>query len=173
MDDEFPTLPALKSLGDLADMRPTIVIDSREQMPLTFNRLESTRGTLTTGDYSFIGGQEIFAIERKSIPDLVGCCCGENRERFARELHRLRGFQFKRLVIVGHVLEIEQHTYRSRLAPKTILHTLSAFEVRYDCPVIWATTPEDAAVRIQDWVWWFSREIVQNANALRREGMAQ
>jgi DNA excision repair protein ERCC-4 len=76
-----------------------VVFDSREQDPLIFQNLTSVRGTLYTGDYSILGLEELIAVERKTIPDLVSCCMGENRERFERELHRLRGFRFKRLLI--------------------------------------------------------------------------
>lgn len=129
-------LPALKSLGELAGVSPTIVIDSREQSPLVFGRLESVRGTLYSGDYSVRGLEELFAVERKSVVDLVGCCMGENRTRFERELHRLRGYRFKRLLIVGTELEIQQANYRSHITPKAVMATLGAFEARYDCPVV-------------------------------------
>ena len=78
------------------------------------------RGTLYTGDYSILGLEELIAIERKSIADLVACCMGENRERFERELHRLRGFRFKRLLILGSRGEIELQRYYSRIAPKAV-----------------------------------------------------
>jgi hypothetical protein len=39
-------LPAFRSLGELADRAPVIVIDTREQEPLAFERLTSVRGTL-------------------------------------------------------------------------------------------------------------------------------
>jgi hypothetical protein len=45
-------------------------------------------------------------VERKSIGDVVACCVGQSRERFERELHRLRGFRFKRLLVVGNEAEI-------------------------------------------------------------------
>src|SRR5258708_348192 len=93
------SLPALRKLGDLAGSAPVIVVDTREQNPLTFERLESRAGTLQTGDYSVAGLEELFAVERKTVPDLVSCCMRSNRERFERELHRLRGFKFKPLVI--------------------------------------------------------------------------
>jgi ERCC4-type nuclease len=57
--------------------------------------MESRVGTLVSGNYSAADLENIFAIERKSISDLVGCCMGESRERLERELHRLRGFHFK------------------------------------------------------------------------------
>jgi hypothetical protein len=63
----FPALPALRSLGRLADLRPVIVADSREQEPLTFTRLQSVRGTLYSGDYSVQGLESKFAVERKSL----------------------------------------------------------------------------------------------------------
>jgi hypothetical protein len=46
----------------------TIVIDSREQTPLVFTRFASVTGTLTTGDYSVVGLEELFAIEWYSDP---------------------------------------------------------------------------------------------------------
>ena len=70
-------LPALRSLGELADRAPVIVVDTREQEPLVFERLTSVRGTLKTGDYSVAGLQDLFSIERKTVADLVGCCMGD------------------------------------------------------------------------------------------------
>jgi hypothetical protein len=94
-------LPALRSLGELADRASVIVVDTREQDPLVFERLASMRGTLQTGDYSVVGLQDLFSIERKTVSDLVGCCMRQNLERFERELHRLRGYRVKRLLVVG------------------------------------------------------------------------
>lgn len=165
---ELPTLPALRSLGRLADLRPTIVVDSREQTPLIFRRLPSVVGGLTSGDYSVRGLEDLFAVERKSIPDLVGCCVGENRERFERELHRLRGCRFKRLLVVGRREDIEAGAYRSRIAPEAVLHSLAAWEVRFDVPVVFCPTPEAAARQVESWAFWFSREVVQGANDLLR-----
>jgi hypothetical protein len=104
--------------GELADRAPVIVIDTREQEPLAFERLASVRGTLQTGDYSVAGLQDLFSIERKTVSDLVGCCMGENRDRFERELHRLRGYRFKRLLVVGSEAEILAGQYHSNIKPK-------------------------------------------------------
>jgi DNA excision repair protein ERCC-4 len=161
-------LPALRGLGTLADHKPVIVIDSRERQPLSFPRLQATRGTLLTGDYSVLGLQELFVIERKSISDLVGCCVGQNRERFERELHRLRGFRFKRLLIVGVEAEIFEGDYRSNVKPEAVLGTLHAFEVRYDIPVVFCPTPEHAARQIERWAFYFAREMVSVVNGLWR-----
>lgn len=145
---------------------PILIVDTREQMPLVFARLPSQRGTLTTGDYSFAGGEELFAVERKSIADLAGCCAGTNRERFARELHRLRGYRFKRLLIIGTVAEIERGEYRSNIRPASILATLAAIEARYDLPVVFAASPTDAAALVESWACWFAREITNAAKSI-------
>src|SRR5260370_22642077 len=110
-------LPALRSLGELADLEPGIVVDTREQAPLPFARLKTQAGTLATGDYSVAGVESLFAVERKSISDLVGCCMGQNRDRFERELHRLRGFRFRRLLIIGTEAQIQEGKYCSSIKP--------------------------------------------------------
>jgi len=66
-----------RSLGDLADASPVVLIDSREQTPLHFEHLESRLATLQSGDYSVLGVQESFAVERKTTQDLVACCIGD------------------------------------------------------------------------------------------------
>ena len=147
-------------------MRPVIVIDSREQQPFTFTRLEAVRGTLTSGDYSFAGGEQVFAVERKSLDDLTGCCTGE-RERFERELHRLRGFRFARLLIVGTPEQIQRQEYKSNVTPKAVLHSLAAWEARF-IPVVFSPTPAGAARQVETWAYWFAREAVETTNALLR-----
>ena len=163
-----PKLPALRELGQLADVSPTIVIDTREQTPLCFRRLPSRQGTLQSGDYSIAGCEQLFAIERKTISDRVGCCTGESRARFERELHRLRGFRFRRLVIIGTELEIQQGVAFSRLSPKSVMGSLASFEIRYDLPVLFCATAERAAQQVETWAWYFAVEQVKTVNNLWR-----
>lgn len=136
-----------------APLLPTIVIDSREQRPLIFEHLPTERGTLQSGDYSIAGLQHDFAVERKTVADLCGSVT-RDRARFERELHRLRGFSFARILIVGSPLEI------SRVAqnPKAIFSSISAFEARYNVPFVWESSPELASRLIERWSWFFWRE---------------
>lgn len=164
----YPTLPALRSLNRLADICPTVIIDTREQDPLPIQRLPAIRGTLQSGDYSFTGGQDLFALERKTVADIVSCCIGKSRERFERELHRLRGFRFKRLLIIGTRSEIQQGHYRSSVKPCSVLHSLAAWEARYDLPVLFCATPGAAARQVESWAFWYARELVENVNAILR-----
>lgn len=166
---KLPPLQPLKTkLPDLAGKFPRIIVDTREQTPLVFTRLASDVSGLTTGDYSFSGGETYMAVERKSVADLVGCCMGVDRARFERELHRLRGFKFKRLLVIGTPAEIANHQYRSRIEPDAVLGTLAALEVRYEVPVVFAPTPEDGAEWVEHWACWCAREIITEANHLAR-----
>jgi DNA excision repair protein ERCC-4 len=164
----FPPLPALASLDKLKGSIPCLIVDTREQTPLPFTRLESIPGTLTSGDYSVAGLEDLFAIERKSIGDLVGCCAGSNRERFERELHRLRGFHFARLLVVGSPDDISDGAYHSRIKPQSVWATLHAFEARFDLPVVFQPSPEVAGAWVETLAYWFAREVVLSANGLAR-----
>jgi DNA excision repair protein ERCC-4 len=158
---EYPTLPAV----DLAaGSYPIIIIDTREQdrLPLSF---QSVVDTLPTGDYSYRGGEHTFAIERKSLADLVGCL-GVDRERFQRQLDRLRAYEFKRLLIVGDKADLEAGNYRSRLNPTAALNSLCAIEARY-CPIVWASTPQDAATLVQEWAFWHYRELIKAVRSIK------
>jgi DNA excision repair protein ERCC-4 len=166
--DHALKLPALRDLGALADHLPTVAIDSREQLPLPITRLKSTTATLYSGDYSVIGAERQVAIERKSIEDLVACTMGENRERFERELTRMGGYYFRRLLIVGTREVLEAGLYHSNVNPKAVLASLSAWEVRFNVPVVFSATPQEAGRQVESWCYWIARQIVANANDLLR-----
>jgi ERCC4-type nuclease len=114
------------------------------------------------------GLEDLFSVERKTIPDLVSCCTGANRARFERELHRLRGYRFKRLLVIGTESDIRQGRYFSGVNPASVLATLYAFEVRFDVPVVFAASPAAAAHQIERWAFYAAREAVLAVNDLWR-----
>jgi ERCC4-type nuclease len=165
----LPFLPkVLQAAGDMAGALPQIVIDTREQEPLPIHRLPTVRAGLTSGDYSIRGFEDHFAVERKTVCDFVSCCIGDNRERFERELHRLRGFDFARLLIIGAESDIRAHTYRSNIEPKSVLHSLYAFELRYRIPFVFTPTPDTGAALVERWAWFYCREQIQRFNDATR-----
>jgi DNA excision repair protein ERCC-4 len=106
----------------------TAVIDTREQNPLSLEykkgeKLATVNGTLYTGDYSLRGLEDYVAIERKSLDDMMGCI-GKGRERFERELLRLRGYEVKAIVVEATWEQIEKGEYRSRVNPSAAIGTL-------------------------------------------------
>jgi len=125
------TLPALKSLGELANAQPIIEINSREQAPLLFTRLQSVRATLSEGDYR-IAGVENWVVERKgSLDELATNCVGHSRDRFERELFRLRPYRFKRLLVIGATCERDIHVpipfrYQSAMCAREFIRLAGA-----------------------------------------------
>ena len=80
--------------------RLKIIIDTREQTPWSFNPAvaDVQVGTLRTGDYSLLGDDH-FAIERKSLDDLLGTI-STGWPRFCRELNRMEDSAFVAKVII-------------------------------------------------------------------------
>src|SRR5687767_5261983 len=73
----------------------TIVVDTREQTPYPFEDLApSVRAKLEAGDYSIVGYEGAFAVERKSLADAYATF-SRDRARFERELERLRAYELK------------------------------------------------------------------------------
>jgi len=145
----------------------TMLIDTREQAPLPLS-LPFLRQGLYSGDYSYLGGEPNFAIERKSLDDLAGCL-GTDRGRFEQELHRLRGFQFARLLVIGTEDDLAAGRFRSRLNPKAAVNSLDAFEARY-VPVVFAATPEEGANLVERWATWHAREFQRVSEQLSGGG---
>ena len=160
-------LPELKAPKFPADGKflPTLIQDTREQTPLQFLNLPVIVAGLTTGDYSVRGLEDDLCIERKSLPDLYGSLTS-GRERFMRELHRMRSYNFARLLIIGSEQEIQQGSSRHRgINPKAILHSLAAIEAR-GVPVCFSPSPVTAAALVEKWAFWRAREVLKIASLL-------
>ena len=144
---------------------PTIIIDSREKTPLVFNCPSVVRG-LYSGDYSFVGAEHLFAVERKSLDDLAASCTFDRRKVFEHELLRLRGHRFRRLLIIGSEEDVCAHRYHSEITPKAVLGSLRSFEVRYDVPVVWKADPDSAARQVELWAQKFATEVCKVSYAI-------
>ena len=165
--DQIPTLPALRTLGNLADVLPTIITDTPEQTPLLFTNLVTVLGTLTSGDYAPRGLEHIATIERKSAADRVSSVT-HDRDRFERELHRLRGMHFARVIVTASRDVIAAGAYRSYANPRAVLASCVTFEVRYGVPFVFMEDDTAAALLVERWVWLVCRKIVSPANDLAR-----
>ena len=114
---------------------PVVIIDSREQTPWDFRNLPNEPGSLDTGDYSIKGLEHLIALERKSLPDLLACV-GIHRDRFKRELQRLRGYRFRCLIIEADYAQLEAGEWRSKLKPSHVLGSLAAWQCQYELPIM-------------------------------------
>jgi ERCC4-type nuclease len=126
-----------------------LLVDTREQRPLVFSDAVSVeRATLAEGDYTAKGLEGRVAIERKSLADLVGSLTS-GRERFLRELERLRPYMFRAIVVEGSMAEVVAGAYRSRATPASILGSVCALIADYSIPVIFADDAKTAAVIVE------------------------
>jgi len=125
---------------------PTIVVDSREQRPYLFSGHQVVRAALPTGDYSIQGLENLVAVERKELGDLVNCCTFE-RERFERELARGADLKHFAIVIEASMGMIEEGRYRSKATPAAILGSLAAWSIRYGVG-IWLAGSRESAERL-------------------------
>jgi ERCC4-type nuclease len=137
--------------------RPYVLIDTREQRPLRFVPelgVDCGVATLPAGDYSVRGYTHLIALERKSVSDLVSTL-SHGRERFENELDLLAAYRWKAILIEGDQADIEGHTYRSNMLPKSVLGSLRAFYVKWGVPHFWCSDPAGAA----ETVAWFARRM--------------
>lgn len=120
----------------------TVIIDTREQAPFHFRTLkadadsgrvplvvEVERKGIPTGDYSIVGHESSIAIERKSLPDLLHCC-GQDRDRFQKQLDRLNELQVAALVVEADWTALLKGHPMSKISPKTVYRSIIAWQQR-------------------------------------------
>ena len=118
----MPKLPA-----ELTAESIVAIIDTREQLPLDLAPLRIERGTLTTGDYSVKGLENVVAIERKSLEDLV-LCVGTERERFERCVQRMLAYPVRCLVVESDWAALESGNWRSKTTAAAVLGSLIGWQ---------------------------------------------
>lgn len=116
-----------------------IVIDTREQNPYEFQGYAAVtaRAGLSAGDYSIPGFTDRVAVERKELSDLLGCLT-HGRERFVRELERLRGYDAAAVVVEAPFFALAGGGYRSRMNPESAVQSVISLMGRYRVPFFFA-----------------------------------
>lgn len=120
----------------LAEM--VIIVDTRETRPYTFAGFNVRFAKLDAGDYSIAGFEDAITIERKELGDFLSSIssAGGGRERFQRELERMRNHEFRCVVIEADYSHISdgQHPF-SKMTPEAAMGTMVAIWLDYDVPV--------------------------------------
>jgi ERCC4-type nuclease len=100
----------------------TIVIDTREQEPYSFDpRLAgAVRRALPAGDYSVEGLEERVAVERKTLDDFVSTVI-HGRQRFREELRKLAGYRAACIVVEAGVADMLLQRYRGEAHPNALI----------------------------------------------------
>jgi DNA excision repair protein ERCC-4 len=132
--------------GTLVPVKPPplrVVVDTREQQPWTMpDGVEVVRRTLPSGDYALDGHERVAIVERKSLADFVGCCTS-GRDRFERELVRLAALPHAWVIVESDVGNVWAHTYRSSIAPASVMGSVAAWTVRH-VPILFASDRKGA-----------------------------
>lgn len=112
--------------------KPTIITDTREQVPFRFSdAVQTRRAALAVRDYSLAGFEQDVVVERKSLADFLSSIT-HGRERFERELRQLRGFRLAVLMIETTWPDLLIGMYgTSRVTPAAAVGSLMAFVMRY------------------------------------------
>lgn len=113
--------------------------------------MNSEPGTLYTGDYSIKGLEHIVTVERKSLDDLMGCI-GQHRERFEKEIDRLRAYECKTIVVESTWEKIEKGDYRSRINPSAAIGSIMGWIAR-GIPVTMCGNAERAGIFTARFLW--------------------
>lgn len=124
-------------MGTLKPEALTAIVDTREQAPFDLSPMATERATLATGDYSVRGLEDLVCLERKALDDLTGCIT-HDRERFERELARMRGYPHRGVIVEAAWADLEAGNYRSNLSPKAATHTILSWMAQFATPFLFA-----------------------------------
>ena len=144
----------------------TILIDSREQRPWRFAKSNTVNGALPYGDYSVVGLEHLIAIERKSLPDLLGSLT-QGRDRFETELKRARSLH-KFFIIVEcrpEDLLVESFGDLSRAHPRSIWGTICVWSTRYH-PILFGGNREQSAALAEGILAGYAAEFGKGVKAM-------
>jgi ERCC4-type nuclease len=134
--------------------KPCIWIDRREQerhgsQYVFDDSVDTERVTLQTGGYTIKDRAGDWIIERKALGDFVGCCVGESRERFFRELDRMLAIPFRRVAIEATIEDVGLgHYYATGVHPNSVMGTAWAIEAM-GIGVIWGGDREHTQIAVQ------------------------
>jgi ERCC4-type nuclease len=140
---------------------PTVVIDTREQRPFDFSAHPNwiggvERRGLATGDYSIVGMEDILALERKSLADLIFSLT-HNRTRFISACERLSEYHYRAIIVEATYEEIKtpypEEVYRrggepagrapgrlhTRAHPNGISGSLDAINARFGIGILYTS----------------------------------
>lgn len=123
----------------------TIIIDTREQTPLSFpgHLVRSVRGTLRAGDYALMNDCG-FAIERKSADDFVGTI-STGWDRFQREIDRMADYPAKVIIVEASFSDIINHQYNHPAVPPSFVCKRISELVMQGVCVLFADNPVSSA----------------------------
>jgi ERCC4-type nuclease len=128
-----------------------IIIDTREQLPLSFTGHETIRRKLDEGDYATEETEHKIVIERKSLDDLYGSII-KGHARFKREILRAREKGKVFYIFIEGTLEdfywLKWATRNIEIKPSTLQKIILTMRERYELQFIECATREEMSKKI-------------------------
>jgi DNA excision repair protein ERCC-4 len=125
-------------------------------------------GTLTAGDYSVLGLEELISIERKSFQDLLGSLTG-GRERFESEMKRARHFHRFFILVEAPItaLVVDDFGKLSRAHPRSIWGTICTWSTRYH-PFIFGNDRATSARLCEGILYAYAKEFFKKTDGMSK-----
>jgi len=143
-----PALPVVAERGgtQLRTPRPTILVDTREQNPFSFARFQGwfsgvEKKPLAIGDYSVAGLEDVCAVERKDLSDLVRSFTVD-RSVFVERLRRMSEFPDRLLIVTAALSQVKSRYEHSPANPNQITQSLIATLAGLRVPFLCVETHE-------------------------------
>ncbi len=170
----FEVNDALKSM--------VVLVDTREQdTPALHLRLKRMgcpfeRKKLSFGDYSakcrvsedeWLDISDKVTVERKmSFDELCNCYC-KGRERFVKEFERAKEAGAKIYLMIENASWEKAYSgaYRSKMEAKALVASLTAWQVRYNCQIIFCD-PATSGALIHEFLY---RELKQKLEGVKQD----
>lgn len=161
-----------KVLGDMV-----VIVDTREQknqhildyfktegIPYVHRKLDTADYSFELPNYSELGLDEQFLVEKKNSLDEIAGNFSKDRARFEREFERSKSHKSIHLVIENATFKkLRNQSYRSQLHPNSLMAGLMTWTIRYDCPT-WFTTKEESGWLIHNILKYELIEFLKNKN---------
>lgn len=151
-----------------------IIIDTREQSPLTFSNSMVTEvivRKLDVGDYGceFEDGHvPPFVFERKSLNDLFGTM-GNGYERFKQEIVRSQKNQTQMFLIVeGTLMDVARGVEYSSLKGLSVVAKMFTLWVKYSVQPIFVADRREMSEYITHFFIAVGKQYIKNKNAQRQ-----
>jgi ERCC4-type nuclease len=143
-----PPIPVLPERGgtQLTAPRAVVLVDTREQMPFNFSRFSGwfarvEKKALKVGDYTIAGLEDICAVERKDLADLIHSFTVD-RPVFINRLRLMSSFPHRLLVVSAPLSQVKSPYSYSNINPNRILQSLIAVFAGLNIPFLCTETHE-------------------------------
>jgi hypothetical protein len=143
-----PVIPVLAERGgtQLTTPRATVLVDTREQNPFNFSRFRGwfagiEKKALAMGDYSVAGLEDVCAVERKSLSDLVHSCTVD-RNTFINRLRQMARYPHRLLVVTSALSQVKSPYAHASVDPNRTTQFLVAVLAGLQVPFVCSETHE-------------------------------